>query len=138
MFLRREPAPISFSEEDLTRQCKTCGSGAGSLTWWRIRRSRSLLPSPHRSFIKSINTTRSFPPFVRSKCQCVYQFREHGIEPLLIKDGLRPAVPGVGMRPYGDIDLVVRAEEPRRLRPFGNHLAKRNQHRSGSFRNNHP
>jgi len=111
---RQEPAAVSFSEEELTRALpRLRGSGAGSLTWWRIRKtslsstksaSELLQTYKYNTLISAVREAEIVNAFVK--------FREHGIEPLLIKgwSAARP-YPEPGLRPYGDIDLVVRNQD---------------------------
>jgi hypothetical protein len=111
---RPDPGPVLFSEEDLDRALpRLRGSGAGSLTWWRIRKS-PLSSTKSALELNQIYKYNSIISAVREIeiADAFTKFREHGIEPLLIKgwSAARP-YPEPGLRPYGDIDLVVRSAD---------------------------
>src|SRR5258708_35044389 len=106
---RSEPGPVLFSEDDLDGALpRLRGSGAGSLTWWRIRKS-ALNSTKSASELNQIYKYNAIISAVREIeiADAFNIFREHGIEPLLIKgwSAARP-YPEPGLRPYGDIDLV--------------------------------
>src|SRR5882724_3778160 len=82
---REDPGPVSFSEEELDRALpRLRGSGAGSLTWWRIRKS-SLNSTKSASELLQIYKYNTLISAVREVeiANAFTRFREHGIEPLL-------------------------------------------------------
>ena len=111
---RREPGEVSFSEEELDQALpRLRGSGAGSLTWWRVRKT-SLRSTPSASELLQIYKYNTLISAVRETeiANAFIKFREQGIEPLLIKGwSAAQPYPEPGLRPYGDIDLVVRSHD---------------------------
>ncbi|HZS47732.1 MAG TPA: nucleotidyltransferase family protein, partial [Blastocatellia bacterium] len=111
---RQDPSPVSFSQEELTAALPMLlGSGAGALTWWKIRNS-SLGAHPAAAEFRQAYRHNSISAAVREiEIKEVFAlFRSNGIEPLMIKgwSAARP-YPEPGLRPYGDIDLVVQDQD---------------------------
>ena len=91
-------------------------TGAGALAWWRLRAAAApggpTMRALHQAYrlqaldarLHELRITRAFE-----------LLRAAGIEPLLIKGWAAARLyPHAGLRPYGDVDLVVRpAERPR-------------------------
>lgn len=89
------------------------GSGAGSLSWWRIKdtclsasRAAAELQEAYR-----LHTAQSI--FYKHKIKSAFALlRQKGIEPILIKGWASARLyPEAGLRPYGDIDLCVKPLE---------------------------
>lgn len=108
------PPALSLSLEDLAEVAPLLlNSGAGALTWWRIKssdlRDAETSAELHQAYrlhtlqaaIKEIEISQVFS-FLRSQ----------GLEPLMGKGwAIARHYPEPGLRPYGDIDLYVRPEE---------------------------
>ena len=106
----------------ISRQCELervtphlLRSGAAPLGWWRVRNS-VLQESPAASSLRQayrLTTLRSI--ISDSKIKTVFQLlRSVKVEPILIKGwAVAQYYPERGLRPYGDIDLCVRADQHR-------------------------
>jgi hypothetical protein len=111
---RAKPAPLDDSLSDLERITTLLyNSGSTGLAWWRIRES-NLKTSPcgevlHQGYrLQALQT-----PINEERIVTAYRLlRDAGVEPILIK-GWSAArfYPHRTLRPYGDIDLVVRPPE---------------------------
>lgn len=94
------------------------GSGAGSLSWWRIKNSH-LSASRTASRLQEAYRLHTIQAVLYSdKIRAAFALlRSHGIEPILIKGWASARLyPEVGLRPYGDLDLCVRPEEYERAK----------------------
>jgi hypothetical protein len=111
---RAEQAPLEESLSDLERITTLLyNSGGTGLAWWRIRES-DLKTSPcgellHQGYrLQALQT-----PINEERIVTAYRLlRDAGVEPILVK-GWSAArfYPHRTLRPYGDIDLVVRPPE---------------------------
>ncbi len=111
----RRPAPDLDISIDQLRQITSLllKSGAGALTWWRLTESQSnhhfvsdeLLQAYRLHAVQSAQQEANLKEVFRLH-------REAGIEPVLIKGwAIARHYPETGLRPYGDIDLFVAANE---------------------------
>lgn len=111
---RSEPPRLELAEEELAEVSPLLvGSGAGPLGWWRVRRSRL------RESYAAVALRESY--LYHALQAALYEhriarafslLRAAGVEPLLIKGwAVARHYPETALRPYGDIDLVVRPEQ---------------------------
>jgi hypothetical protein len=112
---RAEPPPLSFSLSELNEVTPLLyESGAASLGWQRIKADESATTSPsghllHQAYrLQLLHTS-----ITETKIRKVFQLlRAEGIEPLLFKGwSVARLYPQAGLRPYGDIDILVRPEQ---------------------------
>ena len=85
------------------------GSGAGGLGWWRIRGSTlehsDIGVQLHQAFRLHALQAAIYEEQLR---RAVTILQSRGIDPLLFKGwAIARSYPSVGLRPYGDIDLLV-------------------------------
>jgi hypothetical protein len=88
-------------------------SGAAGLGWWLIRES-DLNNSPSGELLHQAFRLLTLQAAIhQTKIQKVFGcFREANIEPILIKGwSVARRYPQPGLRPYGDIDLLIRPED---------------------------
>jgi hypothetical protein len=88
-------------------------SGAAGLGWWRIRQSE-LRQTPSGELLHQAFRFLALQARIHeAKIQRVFRaLRTAGIEPILIKGwSVARLYPQPGLRPYGDIDLLVRSEQ---------------------------
>ena len=111
---RLEPPPLKLSPARMAQLAPLLAeSGAGALLWRRGRRSAAreyagaeLL---HQSFARQALDAQLQERKIE---EMVQRLQAHGIEPLLIKGcGTARLYPEPGLRPPGDIDLLVRPEQ---------------------------
>jgi hypothetical protein len=105
--------PISEADLDLLNPLLQ-GSGAGGLGWWRIRHS-SLESLPVSQQLLASYRLQSLQAARHDlNVQAIFKLmRQAGIEPILVKGWASARLyPARGLRPYGDVDLIVR---PRQL-----------------------
>jgi hypothetical protein len=111
---RREPMAPDVSVEELERVAPLLlGSGAGALGWCRVRdlelRSSSVAFQLHQAYRK--HTLEAALHELQIK-ESFALLRSIDIEPVLVKGwSIARFYPERGMRPYDDVDLVVRAEQ---------------------------
>ena len=89
------------------------GSGAGALGWWRLRNTE-LRDSPAAEFLHQAYRLQTLQSAIHEeKIAKVFQLLcDAAIEPMLVKGWAAAGMyPERGLRPYGDIDLVVRSEK---------------------------
>jgi hypothetical protein len=90
-------------------------SKTGALAWWRVRNS-SLRDSPAGERLLQAYRNHAFQTALhaRNLVQIVTRLRTGGVEPVLVKG---PAIARLyaerGLRPFGDLDLCVRADQHR-------------------------
>ncbi len=111
---RERSAPLSISEEELSKIVPLLlGSGAGALGWRRVRcsdlREAAVARELHQAY--RLHTLQAEVHQLEIK-QAVALLRVSGIEPVLIKGwSVARLYAERGLRPYGDIDLIVRPEQ---------------------------
>ena len=89
------------------------GSMSGALGWWRIRHT-ALRSSPTALKLQEAYRLHSIGSKLREHSikQVLSVLYSAGIEPLLVKGwAVARLYPETGLRPYGDIDLLVRREQ---------------------------
>jgi hypothetical protein len=111
---RCSPEPLDISEEDLSRITgQLLVSGAAGLVWWRARLS-SLKHSRAAEPLKRAYRFQTLQSDLQEQeiAAVFMRLRDRGVEPILIKGW---AIAGLyaekGLRPPGDIDLLVRPGE---------------------------
>jgi len=86
------------------------GSGAAALGWFRVRESELSTTSSAKVLQQAYRLQSLQSAIHEEKIQKIFRlFRAAGVEPILIKGWAAASLyPERGLRPYGDIDLVVR------------------------------
>src|SRR4030095_5756102 len=89
------------------------GSGAGALGWWCIRESELRATASGEVLRQAYRLQCLQSAIHEEKLQKIFQLlRASRVEPLLIKGWAAAAnYPELGLRPYGDLDLVVRPQD---------------------------
>src|SRR6266446_2934201 len=88
-------------------------SGAAALSWWRLRQT-DLCDSPSAELLhQAFRLQALFAKTQEAKVQKTFRLlRGAGIEPILIKGwSVGRLYPQVGLRPSGDIDLLVKRDD---------------------------
>jgi hypothetical protein len=113
------PPPLVLSADELAVVVRPlCHSGAAPLAWWRLRR-HALAHSPGGQELQALylRHTVAAQAAARRLAAVVERLRGAGVEPLLAKGwAIARHYPEPGLRPYSDIDLIVRPEERDRAR----------------------
>ena len=92
-------------------------AGCGALGWWRLRRAGSGLTPPPDGPAEPLHAAyrvHALQGAIHEQqiSRVVSLLREAGVEPLLVKGWAATRFyPEPGLRPYGDIDLLVRPEQ---------------------------
>ena len=88
-------------------------SGAGALTWWRLRDSPLSLEPTSAEFHQAYRLHAIQSAVHETNLQQVLKvLRQGGIEPILVKGwAIARLYPETGLRPYGDFDLCVNAAQ---------------------------
>jgi hypothetical protein len=91
-------------------------AGCGALGWWRLRAGSGLTPPPDGPAepLHAAYRMHALQGAIHEQqiSRVVPVLREAGVEPLLVKGwAATPLYPEPGLRPYGDIDLLVRPEQ---------------------------
>jgi len=111
---RRQPEPLDITERELARITPALvDSGAGGLAWWRARLS-GLKQSAAVEPLKQAYRFQTLQSALQEReiAGVFARLREHGIEPILIKGwAIAGAYAERGLRPAGDIDLLVKPGE---------------------------
>jgi hypothetical protein len=87
-------------------------SGAAALAWWRLRGS-ALAHAPAASQLRTAYRVQALRAAEQQAHigPLIDKFRARGIEPILMKGwSLARLYPQLGLRPYGDFDLIVSPE----------------------------
>jgi hypothetical protein len=111
---RKEQPDIVINEAELALLNPLLqGSGAGSLGWWRIRHSDlDRLPTGEQLLasyrLQTLQAARH-----NLDIQAIFTLmNEAGIEAILVKGWASARLyPAAGLRPYGDVDLVIRPQQ---------------------------
>ena len=113
------PPPLVLAEDELSVAVPSlCHSGAAALAWWRLRHhalahsqaGRALQAMYLRHTVEARTATRRLVAVLE-------RLRSAGVEPLLAKGwAIARHYAEPGLRPYSDIDLIVRPEECDRAR----------------------
>jgi hypothetical protein len=107
------PDVCSSTEELATVSSLLLGSSAGALTWWKLRHSELKKTEPGFE-LQEAYRFHAIRTLVRQHTikQVLELLSSAGIEPILVKGwAIARLYPEPGLRPYGDIDLVVRPEQ---------------------------
>jgi len=112
---RSSASPISISAEELNEISPLLlGSGAGALAWFRIRHSPiaatfSAASELHQAYW---HHTLEAALHEQDTVKTFQLLRFNGIEPVLIKGwSIARLYPEKGLRPYDDLDLVVKRDQ---------------------------
>ena len=112
---RRSPGPLAdFSTSQLDQVTPLLyGSGAGALGWWCIRETELRATASGEVLRQAYRLQCLQSAIHEEKLQKIFQLlRASQVEPLLIKGWAAAAhYPEQGLRPYGDLDLVVRPRD---------------------------
>jgi hypothetical protein len=111
---REVPPAISSSKEELQSiRSAIQGSGAGGLGWWRLRHSRLRESLVAEEFRHSFRVQALHEALYKSELQIVFRrLQEANISPILIKGwSIARRYATAGLRPCGDIDLLVPPEQ---------------------------
>ena len=89
------------------------GSGAAALGWWRVRdtelRTTSSAGVLHQAYRLQVLQSGIHEEKIK---KVFHLLRQHSIEPILVKGWAAAGLyPERGLRPYGDIDLLVKPEQ---------------------------
>lgn len=109
-----EPLPVDFSTDELNQITPLLlGSGAGALGWHRIRSSHLKTEKSacelQQAYRKHTLEAALHETHIK---QSFSLLRDAGIEPILVKGwSIARQYPEKGLRPYDDVDLIVRPEE---------------------------
>ena len=110
---RESPPSVEMSPDDLGEIAPLLlETGAGSLGWWRFRHSE-LGASTVGEQLRMAYRLHTLQAEVHERqiTRVVGLLRSAGVEPLLAKGwAIARLYPESGLRPYGDIDLMVRPE----------------------------
>ena len=110
---RQSPPPPAMSAEELGEITPLLlETGAGALGWWRFQHS-ALATSPAGKRLRRSYQLHTLQAAVHEQAlaRAVGLLRSAGIEPLLAKGwAIARLYPESGLRPYGDLDLLVRPE----------------------------
>ena len=89
------------------------GSGAGALAWWRIRESALQLTAAAEDLERAYHQNIIQASFREGQIEKVFRMlREACVEALLVKGwALQRLYPSKGLRPPGDIDLIIRPDQ---------------------------
>lgn len=125
---RPEQPAIAISEAELALLNPLLqGSGAGGLGWWRIRQSPlENLPTGEQLLasyrLQTLQAARH-----HLDIQAIFRLmNEAGLEPLLVKGWASARLyPAAGLRPYGDVDLVLRPQQFEKARALMSSAAGR-------------
>ena len=112
---RRSPEGLECSEATLAELLPVlAGSMSGALAWWRVRNTPHLRVSPPGLELQETYRFHSIRTALREHTikQVLTILSARGVEPILVKGWAAARLyPEPGLRPYGDIDLVVRPEQ---------------------------
>lgn len=114
---RRDAPELRLSTEELDRVTPLLlGSGAAPLAWWRIKSLESLTKSPAAAQLQQAYRLRSVHEVTQQRAICMVLglLRTAQIEPILAKGwAIARGYPETLLRPYGDLDILVRPEQYR-------------------------
>ena len=111
---RRRPPALELEMAELDRIApQLLASGAGALAWWRVRHSDAHSSSAFTDLQQAYRLHTLQALIHEQKIEQVFKLlNAAGIEPMLVKGWAAARLyPEQGLRPYGDIDLCVRAEQ---------------------------
>jgi hypothetical protein len=125
---RNDQADFDISEDELALLNPLLqGSGAGGLGWWRIRNvNLETLPTGEQLLasyrLQTLQAARH-----KLNIQAIFTLMNAaGIEPILVKGWASARLyPAEGLRPYGDVDLVLRPQDLEKAKAVMNSPAGR-------------
>jgi hypothetical protein len=106
--------PIAFSEQQLEEITPLLGiSGAAGLGWWRVRNTELASTECGQLLRQAYRLQALHVSIHERQIRKVFRLlRRHAIEPVLAKGwAVASLYPDSALRPYGDIDLLVRPDE---------------------------
>jgi Uncharacterised nucleotidyltransferase len=108
------PSAIEISEKQLDEITpQLFASGAGAIAWWRIR-STALRETTGGELLQQAYRLQALQASIHEwRISKVFRLlRDAGIEPVLAKGWVAASLyPDPALRPYGDVDLLVRSEQ---------------------------
>lgn len=110
---RTAPTPVAVSAEELSEVTPLLvGSGAAGLAWWRIRHSDLQFTTEAEELERAFQLNLLQSSFQEQQIETIFGLlRRARVEALLVKGWAQARVyPSKGMRPSGDIDLVIRPD----------------------------
>jgi Uncharacterised nucleotidyltransferase len=111
-----QPASLNLSGSQLDEVTPLLyGSGAGALGWWRVRETE-LKTSASAAVLQQAFRLQVLQSGIHEEkiTKVLLLLRQAAIEPILVKGWAAAGFyPERGLRPYGDIDLLVRSEQYR-------------------------
>lgn len=119
------PRETSLSESQLDQVTPLLyQSGAAGLGWWRIRESALRQTASGEMLHQAYRLLTLQAAIHETKIRRVFHaLRDADIEPILIKGwAAARAYPQPGLRPYGDIDLIVRPRDYQKAREISEKL----------------
>ena len=112
---RRSPEALECSEATLAELVPLlAGSMSGALAWWRVRNTPHLRASPPGQELQETYRFHSIRTALREHTikHVLTLLSAKRVESILVKGwAVARLYPEPGLRPYGDIDLVVRPEQ---------------------------
>jgi hypothetical protein len=111
---RAVPPPLALSADELAAIAPLLfKSGASALAWWRLR-TTALAGTPVAQDLRQAYRLHALEAEVHALhiAEALGRLRGAGVEPVLVKGwAIARWYPEPGLRPYSDLDPVVRAEE---------------------------
>jgi Uncharacterised nucleotidyltransferase len=111
---RRHPAALAMTAEELAEATPLLvGSGAAGLAWWRVRRTALQFTLEAEELQRAFHLNLIQASFHEQNIEKVFGLlRRAGVDALLIKGwAVARLYPERGMRPSGDIDLLIRPDQ---------------------------
>jgi hypothetical protein len=113
------PRPLTLEEHELTTLVAfLCHSGAGALAWWRLRH-HALAHSQAGQALRDMYLLHRIEAVAATRrlVDVLKRLKRAGVEPLLVKGwAIARHYPEPGLRPYSDLDLVIRPRDHGRAR----------------------
>jgi hypothetical protein len=111
---RRSPQGLELPVEELEEAAPLLlGSGAAGLAWWRAQKSALKFASVAESLERAYQRNIIQAAFQEQQIEKVFGLlRRAGVEAILVKGwSLTRLYPSKGLRPCGDIDLIIRPDQ---------------------------
>jgi hypothetical protein len=111
---RRTPVPLAITAEELEAATPLLvGSGAAGLGWWRVRRTALQFTHEAEELERTFHLNIIQASFHEQNIEKVFGLlRRAGVDALLIKGwAVARIYPERGLRPSGDIDLLIRPDQ---------------------------
>ena len=114
---KSQPPTVNLTQAQLDEVVPLLyGSGAGALGWWRVR-ATELSESDSAQVLHQAYRLQSLQSVIHEEkiCKVFRLLRAYSIDAILLKGWSAAGLyPDRALRPYGDIDLVVRPEQHER------------------------